>query len=1129
MNLKKSVIFTLVFLLSISVFLFVSCSEKTEAKNPLYLAVAGPMTGNDAPTGKSFVNAVNLYLDEINKKGGINGRKVLIDIYDDRNDREHAKRVAQKIVKDGRALAVIGHHYSSCSISAGNVYKVAGIPAITPVSTNINVTPENGWYFRTVFNDRTQGRFIANYVNKIFHQKKVSIISEDLTYGSYLAGVFEKESEKLGTEVKYKWRFQVEQDDLDNRLQDIVMELKEKEDTGLIFLAMHAPEGAKLIKLMRDNGIKQMVMCPDSFASKTFPGSFSKYPMEQSKPGFYTDGIHVISPLLFDDADVTIQEFKLKYMNSYKNEEPGWRAAFAYDAAMVAVNAIKNIGVGDSLKTIKKDRRSIRDFLRKILTVSDAVKGVTGYNYFDKIGDSPKVISMGVFKNSKIISALTQLQDIKNIKEVFDIKKALDEEKIITVDNRYLYKTNVVYTGVKVNKITDINTEKLTCSLDFYVWFTFQNDFKIEDIEFLNQAEKIVLKSPVKKIDLDGLKYRRYRVKGRFHMATGSGDSIFGKYTLPIRFHHKEINRNNLKFVSDIIGMGVTDDENTINNNAKILKPSTGWHIQNNRFFQSFVKIKTLGNPEVVGVSEEFSQFNAEVVIKKENISLRGIVPENISILLFILGCFILIVIVVAERRASAGKQFLLSILKVIILIITLLSGEIALVSVLSGKVNIFIYQIISKIFDMLWWIIPAYVITNMVEFFIWRPVEKKTEQTIPEIVRKFTNFIIYVAAICCIIAFVYDQKITSLLATSGVVAMIIGLAIQINISNIFSGIALNLERPFRIGDWVKIGEFEGRVIDITWRTTRILKIGGSVECIPNATASENVIRNYYYPQKQIEIYYTVHIPAKYAPDRVKKILMDALLSCDVILQNPEPAVSIKAITELSAEYGLSVTLEKFDDRWRVRNAVWSSVWEHLNNAGIQTSRQSREIHMIEESKQLTDAATTSSFINQLRIFNPFPPEVKEQLSKKIISNCYGPGDKIASTGDKKESLFIVAEGVVGIYKNESDGESYEVSRLGVGAFYGELLTGKPRTTDVKAISGCMIFEITREEILPFVETQPDFMENLSNIVHERMKARVKPTIKEVKSEDEKQKKSMVDIILGVFGVKKKAEPNLSN
>jgi branched-chain amino acid transport system substrate-binding protein len=118
---------------------------------------------------------------------------------------------------------------------------------------------------------------------------------------------------------------------------------------------------------------------------------------------------------------------------------------------------------------------------------------------------------------------------------------------------------------------------------------------------------------------------------------------------------------------------------------------------------------------------------------------------------------------------------------------------------------------------------------------------------------------------------------------------MIIGLAIQVNISNVFSGIAINLERPFRVGDWVKIGTLdEGKVIDITWRTTRIQTRNMIILSIPNSKASESPIQNFGSKEDITEFWFTIHIDPNVNTKRVQKILLDALLSAEGVLKNLE-------------------------------------------------------------------------------------------------------------------------------------------------------------------------------------------------------------------------------------------------
>jgi branched-chain amino acid transport system substrate-binding protein len=118
------------------------------------------MSGSkNAFAGKNMRQAVQLYLDSVNKAGGINGKKIILDVFDDQNDPFKAK--ALEIVEENRALAVIGHNYSSASLSGGEVYKKSGIPAITPTSTDVKITTENEWYFRTIFDNQSQSQIFT--------------------------------------------------------------------------------------------------------------------------------------------------------------------------------------------------------------------------------------------------------------------------------------------------------------------------------------------------------------------------------------------------------------------------------------------------------------------------------------------------------------------------------------------------------------------------------------------------------------------------------------------------------------------------------------------------------------------------------------------------------------------------------------------------------------------------------------------------------------------------------------------------------------------------------------------------------------------------------------------------------
>jgi len=474
-------------------FLFWIGCQNMGGGDKIHIAVVGNLVDENF-----VVDGPQMYLDKINKEGGINGKQVVLDIFYDENDTAKAKQKALEIIEQKRAVAVIGHEWSSTSISAGEVYKKHGIPAISPSATNVKVTQDNEWYFRTVFNDTLQGQFLANYVKKILKYEKASIIfEEDLDLGKYLAQMFEETSEKIGLNIVNKWGFNTKSENLEQRLKEISEELKsQNENAGAIFMAVHDSYGLTLIKHIKDMKINNTIIGPDSFTSVKFNTYFNTFPKEIENPGFYTNGILVSTPLLYDTANDLAQNFLVEYQKKYQ-EKPDAFAPFAYDAVKMIVEAIQKTGVNGTEATIKEDRKKIRDYLASITKVKDAVKGLTGLNYFNEYGDAIKPISIGVFRNKNVISALGQLRPVRYMNLIPDLEDAVKEKRIILFDKTYMYKTNVAYTGIEVKSIEALDFEKSTCVLDFFLWIRFLGDIDADNIEFLNALENIELPVPI--------------------------------------------------------------------------------------------------------------------------------------------------------------------------------------------------------------------------------------------------------------------------------------------------------------------------------------------------------------------------------------------------------------------------------------------------------------------------------------------------------------------------------------------------------------------------------------------------------------------------------------------------------
>lgn len=1072
--------------------------RKTE-KEAIHIAVVGPMSGTDAVEGISFKQGAQLYVDEINKAGGIHGRKVILDVFDDENDAQKAQQVAKTIVEESRAVAVIGHYYSSCSIAGGEIYKEYGIPAITPASTTVDVTLENPWYFRTVFNDKLQGRFLANYLKKVLKQDVVSIIHEDLPYGAYLAKVFEESAQEVGIEIKYKRGFETANIHLDDTLTHIVNELQGlKEEAGFIFLATHAAEGVKIVKQIKDAGIQNKIIVPAAFDSASFVEGFNQYPKEQFNPGYYSDGIYITTPLIFDTANEKAQQFKEAYFNKYQ-EKANMRTAFAYDTVRVIIEAIKAGHVQGEAQTLSTDRIKIKDYLTSLNSISLAIEGATGYNYFDEHGDAQKPVAIGVFKDKTIISALVQLQEIRNRSEIVDPNAALKEGRVLLIDDKYMYRTNVVYVGVKINEIQDINVKEATCTLDFYIWFRFLGDIDLRETEFLNAVSPIKLRSPIKEETLRYMTRKLYRVKDTFKMDFLPGHYSPLEHILGLKIRHQDLTRNNLIYVTDVLGMGLTSSERLVEKmrKAQVLNSKSSWSIDQVWLSQNIGKATSLGSLKYLNVrggQVEFSEFNVGVLIKSTQLTLRSTFSVRWASILSLICAVVVLLLAVAFRHPKL-KDFpkIIWFLQVIFTFTLLLAVEVMMTDWIADDINVSKRAFFTRLFDVLWWITPAVLLHYAAELFLWTPLEEKTDRAVPRIVRRFVSSIIYIVTILGIVAFVYDQKLTSLLATSGVIAMIIGLAIQINISNIFSGIAINIEHPFRVGDWVKIGNFEeGRVLDVTWRTTRIMTRMGCVLSIPNSTASESTIHNFDYPDKVYWLRFIVHIHPTHPPARVKKIIYDAVISTKEVVKKEKPFVIFTGLSEWSADYLCYFAVEDYTWRLLHEEAVWTRIWTHLNRAGIAPAIQRQEIHLFKGIQERGEENATSplTLLQEIDIFRPFSDEAKVYLSNRMRIHRLPANEVIFEEGDEGASLFIVVEGVIGVrVKSKEDKQkSVEVARLGAGSFFGEmaLLTGESRTATIVSLTNTTLFEITKDDIAELMAKQPEVTELISEVLVKR-------------------------------------------
>ena len=928
-------------------------------QDPLTIAVS---LGTDDPTEigvDQAIKGIEEYIKEVNQAGGVNGKKLKIELFNDSNDPEKARQVAQDIA-DSNALIVLGHYYSSTSIAAGETYKKNGVPAITGGATADKVTKGNEWYFRTILNGSSQANFLAFYIKEVLGYANVSLIYDGgETFSNSMGQAFEKGAQEHQVKLENKWDLSAtEGKDIEEKIQNIVGELAESssENVGAVVILTIEDPAVKIIAAMKRQGLSYPIVGGDSLSAETFVKRFQEYPEEQKQPGYFTNGIYSISHILFDVLGEKAQDFKSRYTDKY-DREPGWVTGTFYNSAKVAVAAIERAKVTGNPELIKQERQKVRDEIDAMEdSLATAVDGLNGPIYFNSEGNLSQSVTISYYLNSQIVSALRQLTPITIAKSKEELAADLSNGNIVRFGDKFLNRTHVVYAGIRPRHISEVDLEQKTCKLDFELWLRYSsaeelgNSQPVQDIHFLNAVEKIDLGKPIKKVVKNGVAYDLYQVSGTFKIDFIDDDRDFGEHILGVNFINNQVSQSHLLYVIDSIGLSPVDDKifGDILRDDQVLSPKTGWKIQNVKFFQDATEPETLGNPGLITSRREdakFSRFNLAITIVHHQVNFRRAI--NLAQLLYLLAFFLILTFLFKlykRRRKFKLSESVMWSIQLALTLVLIYSTEIILIQILKRFVPIEYLEFIVQIFDTLWWIAPAYFFGKALEFCFWQPLEKRTGYPVPTLVHRMVLTVIYLLTFFCVVAHVFDRPLTSLLATSGLALTIIGLAVQINISNIFSGLAINLEQTFKVGDYIELcdEDIRGYVADITWRATHIETISGNTVLIPNSAINDKTIINYMRPKQISRITIPFTLPQETSSDLVIATLKRAIAaiiekSPKSLLAKPAPEVFVGGTDSLGVIYELKFWHLPTDANLEeLKHLVVESVLQHFKEEKIE-------------------------------------------------------------------------------------------------------------------------------------------------------------------------------------------------
>ena len=418
-------------------------------------------------------------------------------------------------------------------------------------------------------------------------------------------------------------------------------------------------------------------------------------------------------------------------------------------------------------------------------------------------------------------------------------------------------------------------------------------------------------------------------------------------------------------------------------------------------------------------------------------------------------------------------------------------------------------------------WLSAAFLINRLVGVLFWDGfIGRLSDRPVPRLPRDLTAMVLFSVAVLAIISTVFQRDVTSMLAASGVLGVIIGLALRTVILDLFMGLAIHIERPFKIGDWLMIHQNRvephiiAEVIEINWRTTRLRTTRNNMVVVPNSKMGDTIVTNYMEPKPHFRIDLDFTIDFEVPSERVLRVMtagLKAVADGEGILEDPAAEVRIKDSTLEGAEYEVRFFIlpAKISPN-EARHVVNRSVLEHLIHSGITPAHAKEEIFLQRRERRALDASLDEDLyqlLTRTELFRKLNAAEFAAVFREMRKRDLAEGETLYAQGDAGDSMFICVEGLLASAIAVRGQGEVKVETLRAGQHFGEgsIFKATSRSTTVTAEADSLVYEIERHVIEPLLDVRLDQREQLEKGLKQQTD-RIKDSWKEArrkKAEDQ--------------------------
>ncbi len=393
--------------------------------------------------------------------------------------------------------------------------------------------------------------------------------------------------------------------------------------------------------------------------------------------------------------------------------------------------------------------------------------------------------------------------------------------------------------------------------------------------------------------------------------------------------------------------------------------------------------------------------------------------------------------------------------------------------------------------------LLSAFPLIALLNRVLWtRTLPDGRRADAPRLLADTTGLLVLLAAAVVVWSVIYKNTLpTTLLAGSGVAAFIIGFAMQDLLGNILAGFALYVSKPFKVGDWLLVDTYHARVLEVAWRSTRLLTNDEVVLEVPNSDLVKRPIINFHQPAPRHALRAALGLHYNVPPARALIVLRHAAITVPGVCPEPPPEVYIKEFAASSVNYEIKFWVEDHRLMNRVTSEVLSHCWYAVRRAGMEIPFPTITLHQPGPRDPAAEArAAAAAALRAHSIFSFLSTAQVDDLVQHSSVVLFAPAEPLVEQGEHGASMFLVVQGYVDV-RVARNGVTKVVTQLGPGDCLGEMsvLTGERRSATVVALAEVEAVEITHAAFSAFVRHNPEVLNRLGELLAQRQQANVEP------------------------------------